>query len=161
MPVWEDEGMTAASTPVYSERLSPSIGWWITLMLLSAMTSLLALPISPVGAVVLPLIVAAGVILWMRSLSTRVVVTEDSFVAGPARIDRSFISDVTGYDAPGSFAQRGHLLDVRAFLMLRPWVKTVVRVEIADPSDPTPYWLVSTRHPDSVVTVLTPSPHTA
>lgn len=153
--------MTATSTTVYSERLSPSTGWWITLMLLSAMTSLLALPISQVGAVVLPLLVAAGVIVWMRSLSARVVVTEDSFVAGPARIDRSFISGVTGFDAPGSFAQRGHLLDVRAFLMLRPWVKTVVRVEIADPSDPTPYWLVSTRHPQSLSALLSPSPHTA
>lgn len=153
--------MTATSTIVHSERLSPSAGWWITLMLLSAMTSLLVLPISQVGAVVLPLLVAAGVILWMRSLSARVVVTEDSFVAGPARIDRSFISDVTGFDAPGSFAQRGHLLDVRAFLMLRPWVKTVVRVEIADPSDPTPYWLVSTRHPQSLAALLSPSPPTA
>ncbi|SMY12592.1 DUF3093 domain-containing protein [Brevibacterium jeotgali] len=152
--------MTATSTTVYSERLSPSAGWWIALMLLSAMTSLLALPISQVGAVVLPLLVAAGVIVWMRSLSARVVVTEDSLVAGPARIERSFISDVTGFDASGSFAQRGHLLDVRAFLMLRPWVKTVVRIEIADPSDPTPYWLVSTRHPQSLAALLSPSPRT-
>lgn len=153
--------MTAASTTVYSERLSPSTAWWIAMMFLSAMTSLLALPVSQVGAIVLPLLVAAGVILWMRSLSARVVVTEDSFVAGPARIDRSFISDVTGYDAPGAFAQRGHLLDVRAFLMLRPWVKTVVRIEIDDPSDPTPYWLVSTRRPESLAAVLSPSPRTA
>ena len=150
--------MTATSTTVYSERLSPSAGWWIALMLLSAMTSLLALPISQVGAVVLPLLVAAGVILWMRSLSARVVVTEDSLVAGPARIDRSFISDATGFDASGSFAQRGHLLDVRAFLMLRPWVRTVVRIEIADPFDPTPYWLVSTRNPQSLAALLSPSP---
>ncbi len=149
--------MTAASTTVYSERLSPSTGWWITMMLLSAMTSLLALPISQVAAVILPILVAAAVILWMRSLSARVVVTEESFVAGPARIDRSFISNVTGYDAAGSFAQRGHLLDVRAFLMLRPWVKTVVRVEISDPSDPTPYWLVSTRNPESLAALLAQS----
>lgn len=153
--------MTTTSSTVYSERLSPSAGWWITLMLLSAMTSLLVLPLTQVGAVVLPLLVAAAVIIWMRSLSARVVVTEESFIAGRARIDRSFISGVTGFDAQESFAQRGHLLDVRAFLLLRPWVKTVVRIEIADPSDPTPYWLVSTRRPESLAAVLSPSPRTA
>ncbi|HLS34423.1 MAG TPA: DUF3093 domain-containing protein [Brevibacterium sp.] len=149
--------MTAASTTVYSERLFPSAPWWITLMLLSAMTSLLALPISRVGAVILPLLVAAGVILWMRSLSARVVVTDESFVAGPARIERSFITAVSGHDAQDAFAQRGHQLDVRAFLVLRPWVKPVVRVEIDDPADPTPYWLVSTRHPQELAAVLEPT----
>lgn len=145
---------SAPSSTLYSERLSPSVGWWITVLFLSAMTSLLALPLTQVGAVVVPLVVGAAVIVWMRSLSTRIVVTDTTFVAGRAHIDRTFVAGATGHDAEDSFAQRGHLLDVRAHLVLRPWVKTVVRVEIDDPADPTPYWLVSTRHPDALASAL-------
>jgi hypothetical protein len=30
-----------------------------------------------------------------------------------------------------------------------------VRVEVVDPQDPTPYWLVSTRRPDDLARALT------
>ena len=40
--------------------------------------------------------------------------------------------------------------DARAYLLLRPYLKRAVRVEITDPADPAPYWLVSTRHPDEL-----------
>jgi len=33
----------------------------------------------------------------------------------------------------------------RAYLALRFWVKTGVKIELADPADPTPYWLISTK----------------
>ena len=33
-----------------------------------------------------------------------------------------------------------------------------VRVEVADPADPTPYWLTSTRHPERIVEVLSARP---
>jgi hypothetical protein len=38
--------------------------------------------------------------------------------------------------------------DARAYLLLRPYLKRAVKVEITDPADPAPYWLLSTRHPD-------------
>ncbi|WP_182047545.1 DUF3093 family protein, partial [Curtobacterium sp. ME26] len=34
------------------------------------------------------------------------------------------------------------------------YVRGVVRVEVADPADPTPYWLVSARNPQAVVDAL-------
>ena len=48
--------------------------------------------------------------------------------------------------------------DARAYLLLRPYLKRAVRVEITDPADPTPYWLVSTRHPDRLAAAVT-DPH--
>lgn len=146
-----------SSAVVFRERVTPSAGWWIIALFLSAMTSLLALPIIPVGAVITPLVVGAAVVLWMVSLSTRIIVTDSSFVAGRAHIDRTHITAATAYDEEESFAQRGRLLDARAFLVLRPWAKTVVRVEIADPADPTPYWLVTTRRPAQLAAALDPA----
>ena len=45
-------------------------------------------------------------------------------------------------------------LDARAWLLIRGWVDPVVRVRLTDPKDPTPYWLVSSRHPEAVVAAL-------
>jgi Protein of unknown function (DUF3093) len=35
-------------------------------------------------------------------------------------------------------------------------VDPVVRIEITDPSDRTPYWLTSTRNPDRLLAALRP-----
>ena len=32
--------------------------------------------------------------------------------------------------------------DARAYLLLRPYLKRAVQVDLADPADPTPYWLL-------------------
>ncbi|HJG80129.1 MAG TPA: DUF3093 domain-containing protein [Brevibacterium senegalense] len=146
-----------SSSVVFRERVTPSAGWWIIALSLSAMTSLLALPLTPVGAALTPLVVGAAVVFWMLSLSTRITVTDDLFAAGRAHIERAHITGATAHDEEESFAQRGRLLDARAFLILRPWAKTVVRVEIDDPADPTPYWLVSTRRADELAAALDPA----
>ena len=44
--------------------------------------------------------------------------------------------------------------DARAFLVTRPYLKRAVRVPVTDPADPTPYWLVGSRHPDALAAAL-------
>jgi hypothetical protein len=39
-------------------------------------------------------------------------------------------------------------------LVLPPFVPTAVRVELHDPADPTPYWLVGTRHPHHLAAAI-------
>ena len=85
------------------------------------------------GALVTWALVAAGV---------RVGVGDGEVVAGA----------VTPLDAEQTRRARGPEADANAFLVLRPWVATAVRVEITDPADPTPYWLVSTREPQRFAT---------
>jgi hypothetical protein len=36
----------------------------------------------------------------------------------------------------------------------RPWVRGAVQVVLDDPADPTPFWVVSTRDPVRLATVL-------
>jgi hypothetical protein len=43
-----------------------------------------------------------------------------------------------------------HENDARAFLLLRSYVKTAVRVEVVDPLDPHPYLYLSSRHPEKL-----------
>jgi hypothetical protein len=54
--------------------------------------------------------------------------------------------------------QRRQLLgldaDPLAFVIQRPWIPGGVRIDLDDPSDPTPYWFVSTRRPAELAAVL-------
>ena len=50
--------------------------------------------------------------------------------------------------------ERGTGLDARAYLVIRGWVHSVVRVPITDPADPAPYWLLSTRRPTELAAAI-------
>ena len=50
-------------------------------------------------------------------------------------------------------ASRASFLDV-AWLLLRGWIPGVVKIELTDADDPTPYWLVSTRNPAALAAAL-------
>jgi hypothetical protein len=48
----------------------------------------------------------------------------------------------------------GPELDPAAYLLLRTWVRPVVRVENTDPDDPTPYWVFSVRNATGLLAAL-------
>ncbi len=41
-----------------------------------------------------------------------------------------------------------------AFVSIRPWIGPGVQLLLDDADDPTPYWVISSRHPERVVKVL-------
>ncbi len=46
------------------------------------------------------------------------------------------------------FLERGHKLSTLAYTRFQIGVKGLVKVELQDENDPTPYWLVATKHPE-------------
>ena len=61
---------------------------------------------------------------------------------------------VQALDEQGTRRLRGVDADARAYLALRPYVARAVRVQVEDPADSTPYWLVSSRRPERLVAAL-------
>jgi hypothetical protein len=53
---------------------------------------------------------------------------------------------------------RGPLAEPRAHVVTRGWLSQSVRVQVEDPEDDTPYWLVGTRRPDELAAVLRGEP---
>lgn len=149
--------MSESSHLLYREQLTPPLMWWVVAAILSAMTSLMVLPISKVAGVIVPVVVFIVACVALRTYTPRVAVSDQHFWAGNAHIEREFIGQVTPLGRQASFDERGQQLDARAFLMTRPWVQTLVRIEITDTHDPTPYWLISTRNPLKLAEVLTQS----
>ena len=146
----------------YDERLSVPLRWWVQGTMLVAslwLAVVVALPFAAAwivsGAAMLLLV---AMLLWFGS--ARVSVRDGVFRAGRASIPVALLGQVTPLDAEATRRTAGVDADARAFLLLRPYLKRAVRVEVADPADPTPYWLVSTRRPDQLAAALA-SQHSA
>jgi Protein of unknown function (DUF3093). len=138
----------------YREKLWPA--WWVFLAtaLVIPATLLVFLPISVVAGYVVAAVLYGAIVVVLLVTTPVIEVTDAELRAGKARIERSFLGDVSAHTGREAFAERGTRLDARAWLLLRPWLSGVVRVELTDPDDPTPYWLVSTRRPEELAAAL-------
>lgn len=142
------------NVPTYRERLWPAPWVFIATALVIPASLLVFLPISlPVGIGVAAGLYGAIVVVLFATTAT-IEVTPDAFRAGKAHIERRFIGAAQAFEGPDATAERGVRLDARAWLLVRGWLPGLVRVELSDPKDPTPYWLVATRHPSRLAAAL-------
>lgn len=100
---------------------------------------------------------AAGALVAFGFLAyggTRITLDEHELRVGRAHIERSFLAGCQALDPEETRRVAGPEADARAHLVLRPYLKRSVRITLDDPGDPTPYWLVSTRHPHRLASLL-------
>lgn len=139
---------------LYSERLWPTPWIWLIVLGISAAGILMFIPISPlVGYSAAALILIIQVVLLLLS-TPRIEVTDDSLQVGRAHIERRYVGSVQVYRGDDATVQRGTELNGLAFLCIRGWINPVVKIEITDEADPTPYWLASSRHPGEFAAAL-------
>ena len=100
--------------------------------------------------------VAAGVLLWLGRVEIRVVETgpDVELWAGQAHLPASVVSRSAEIPRTAKSAALGRQLDPAAFVLHRGWVGSLVLLVLDDPDDPTPYWLISARHPERVLSAL-------
>ncbi|MFB6672800.1 DUF3093 domain-containing protein [Streptomyces sp. NPDC058287] len=143
------------STAPFEERLTAPRSWWLVSLLLGVACALIMLPFGT-----LPLLgglvggTAAAAVVTSSYGSVRIRVVADSLVAGDAKIPLSALGDAEILDAEGARAWRTHKADPRAFMLLRSYVPTALRVDVIDPQDPTPYVYLSTRDPKGLAKAL-------
>jgi hypothetical protein len=77
-----------------------------------------------------------------------------SLIAGDAKIPVSALGEAHVLDAEEARAWRSVKANPRAFMLLRAYIPTALRVEVTDPSDPTPYLYLSTREPERLAAAL-------
>ncbi|MEW2080906.1 DUF3093 domain-containing protein [Streptomyces sp. NPDC005283] len=143
------------SAPLYEERLTAPRSWWLIAALVGVAGGLILLPFGPpalLGGLIAATAVAAVVVSSYGSARIRVVA--GSLVAGDARIPLSALGEAVVLDAEEARAWRSYKADTRAFMLLRSYVPTALRVEVTDPADPTPYLYLSTRNPKALAAAL-------
>lgn len=144
----------------YRERLTVPWWFWPPALGLAALIAtevnmgVQSLPDWVPFAVLLP--VAAAVLVWMSRMEVRVVDGPGGaeLWAGPAHLPVSVVSRSAEVPKSAKSAALGRQLDPAAYVLHRAWVGPMVLVVLDDPDDPTPYWLVSCRHPDRVLAAL-------
>jgi hypothetical protein len=148
-------------SPAYAERLGVPLRWWVQgTMLVATLWLAVVVAMPAVGAWIVTAVALAALSLGLWSFgSARISVADGTFRAGRAHIDASFVGTATALDAEETRRIAGVDADARAYLLLRPYLKRAVKVEITDPADPTPYWLVSTRHPEELAKTLAALTH--
>jgi len=140
----------------YDERLGVPLRWWVQGTMLVA-SLWLALAVAIPGPVAWACSAGAMAVLAGLLLSygnARVSVSDGWLRAGRARIEAEHLGEVAALDAEETRRVAGPEADARAYLLLRPYLKRAIRVEITDPADPAPYWLVSSRRPDDLATAI-------
>ena len=139
---------------LYRERLWASAWLFVANALVIPASLVVFLPINAAVGIALAALLYAGCVAALIAASAVLTVTTSEFSAGRARLPLRFVGEVTAYREPDATIQRGPALDARAWPLIRGWVSPVVRVQLTDEKDPTPYWLVSTRHPEKLAQAL-------
>jgi hypothetical protein len=145
-----------SGAPAFDERLSVPWWWYVPVVgvgvLLGAEVHMGYPGVrSWLGyAVCIPLLVAA---LWSLSRS-RVRVQGGELQVGGAVLPLRSVGRVEVVDRRDKQAALGPELDPSAYVLHRGWVGPLVRLEVTDPDDPTPYWVFSVRRPDRLLTAL-------
>jgi hypothetical protein len=140
----------------YRERLSVPALWWL-LAAGFALSLLLAIglylgPIWGLVAGTAAVVVAAAL---FQKAAILLVVDSEAIRVGRAEIEHRYIAGCRAFDAEATRRRSGVEADARAHLVLRPYIATAVEITLADPADPVPYWLVSSRRPQELAAALT------
>ena len=140
----------------YDERLGVPLRWWVQGFMFTASLWLAVLAALPEPAAWAVTAVAAVVVTaaFLSYGAARITVEDGVLRAGRAHIAAQHLGAATALDAEQTRRAAGVEADARAYLLLRPYLKRAVRVEVVDPADPAPYWLLSTRHPERLAGAL-------
>ncbi|WKK25420.1 DUF3093 domain-containing protein [Streptomyces olivoreticuli] len=139
----------------YEERLTAPRSWWLIAALVGVAMALILLPLGTVpmlGGLVGGAALASIAVSSYGSARIRVV--GGALVAGDARIPVTALGTAEVLDAEEARAWRTHKADTRAFMLLRGYIPTALRIEVTDPADPTPYVYLSTRSPERLAAAL-------
>ena len=148
--------MTPDTSVSFEEKLSVPLRWWVQATMFLAniwLAFVVALPLAVAWGATIPLVLlVVGLLLGYGNARLRV--GSGVFYAGPARISVSLLSEPTALDEETAHRLAGRDANGRAYHLLRPYLKRAVRVNVDDPTDSVPYWLVSTRRPEELVKAL-------
>jgi hypothetical protein len=143
-------------TPAYAERLGVPLRWWVQgTMLVATLWLAVVVALPALGAWIVTLVaLALMTFLFAAYGGARVVVVDGTLRAGRAHIGAEHLGAVVALDAEQTRRTAGVDADARAYLLIRPYLKRAVKVEITDPADPAPYWLIGTRHPEELARAI-------
>jgi hypothetical protein len=148
----------------YRERLTAPVSWWLAALAFAVAWGWIMLIATNLGIALVTFAAVAAVDVYAvwRYGSTVVSVDAEGLRVGGAFLETRHVGQARALNRADYRTVLGTGADARAYLVTRPYLDHGVRVGVDDPSDPAPYWLVSSRHPHELAAALgapTPAPH--
>ena len=136
---------------LYREWVGPPPSWWV-LSLLFSLSWLLALffYLGPTAGVLAFAVYQGLATALLVGTAVRLELSDTELRVGRAVVELAYVAGAQALDSTATTVRTGPQADARAHLVLRPYVRTAVEVTLADPADPVPYWLISTRRPTAL-----------
>ena len=118
------------------------------------MVLLASLPFGTGLAIALGLLVPLSLNLVVQLLAPKITVANGRLVADRISVPISALGKASELSKEEFAKALGPKADPRAQLMIRGYVPGGVKIEVADPEDPTPYLLISSRNPEKLAIAL-------
>jgi len=140
----------------YRERLYTPTLWWVVGMLTMLTFGAIVwtgfdLWITLAVFVVLIAVTAAFLLNWGRAT---IEVADGELRVGKDQLPLADTGQVRPLDEAQARALRGPRADPRAYVLIRPYLRLAVYVEITTPGASAPYWLLATRRPAELAAAI-------
>jgi Protein of unknown function (DUF3093) len=148
--------VTPDTAVLFEETLRVPLRWWVQATMFLGIVWLSFIVALPAGIAWTAAAILAGsvVALFLGYGAARIRVADGVLHAGRAQIPVGLLASPVALDAETTRRLAGVDADAHAYLLLRPYLKRSVQVAVTDPADPVPYWLLSTRRPEALVSAL-------
>jgi hypothetical protein len=140
----------------YSERLRAPAGFWIlgefsAVIFASTAWAGFSLLVAIASYVVFCGGCAALLLSWGRA---RIEVYDGELRAGSLTLPLAMAGEVAALDEAQTRALRGPRADPAAFMLIRPYLRLAVYIEITGEHQERPYWLLGTRRPAELAAAI-------
>lgn len=138
----------------YRERLTPPLWLIVSAIIVAPMASLVLLRENSSIALAAGVVVAVIVIALMLVSAKTIEVAGGELKIGKAHIPVDLLGEPVATTGEEARLARGQKLKAQSFTAIRGGIDGIVVVEVTDPADPTPAWVVSSRTPDRLAAAI-------
>lgn len=143
---------------IFREVLRPPI-WVLAFIYFLFLSLVIAIWAAFDNTVTLIAFVASTIAIIYIAFAMRSTITldGDELRIDRAHIDLKYLGAITLLDAPAMRLLRTRDADPAAYLAIRFWIPTGLKIAVVDPRDPTPYWLITSKRGEEIAALLNKS----
>lgn len=108
-------------------------------------------PLTIIGGLVSAAVCYGIALVALVWFAPKIEISETTLRAGRAVIDRKFVGKAIVVEPT---ERQKVLSDARAWFLIRAWIRRGVKIQLTDKNDPTPYWYLSSRNPEAIISAL-------
>ena len=134
----------------YSERVIPGLSFFFATLFVPTALYLIVLAFDDFWALVTFVSTEVAIASLGIFAAPTLKLNKESLSIGKVLIPTKYVKSVTVIETNAQQSEKGPKLHPAAYIRFQVAVKGLLKIELNDPADPTPYWLISSRHPELV-----------